>query len=192
VLRAEVFAARAEARRLLAEAQGRADALVAEARGQAEAIARQAREEALAEGRSQAAEALVRASLQAGHLLAEAEPRAVELALEIAARLLGRDLERDPALVAELSATALQAARRARAVVLRVHPLDARRLREHRPRLMALIGRAVDVTVRDDAQVQPGGCVVETEFGTIDGQLRTRFELLRALLLPAAPAPEAR
>jgi type III secretion protein L len=50
---------------------------------------------------------------------------------------------------------------------------------------MELIGRAVDLSIRDDADVERGGCVIQTEFGTIDGQIRTQFEMLRNVLMPA-------
>jgi type III secretion protein L len=69
-------------------------------------------------------------------------------------------------------------------MVLKVHPEDGKILREKRPRLMELIGRAVDIAIRDDAEVERGGCIIQTEYGTIDGQIRTQFEMLRNVLMP--------
>jgi type III secretion protein L len=185
VLNAEEFEAHTAARQIVLEAQKKAEEIKAEALRFKEEVFARARDEARAEVQAWAAEELARAKMQAGQVLARSEADALELALKIAARIIGRDLEREPQVVAEICATALEAVRGAKAMVLRVHPEDGKLLREKRPRLMELIGRAVDLSIRDDADVQPGGCVIQTEFGTIDGQIRTQFEMLRNVLMPA-------
>jgi type III secretion protein L len=192
VLNAEEYEAHTAARQIVVDAQKKAEELKAEALRFKEEVFAKARDEARAEVQAWAAEELARATMQAGQLLAQSEPQALDLALRIAARIIGRDLERDPALVAEICATAMEAARSSRAMVLRVHPDDGKLLREKRPRLMELIGRAVDLAIRDDADVQPGGCIIQTEFGTIDGQIRTQFEMLRNVLMPADARKEPR
>lgn len=185
VLNAEEFDAHKRARMIVVEAERRAEELKAEALRFKDEVFAKAREEAKADVQAWAAEELARAKVQAGQLLANAERDALELALKMAAKIIGRDLERDPALVAEVAATAMEAARSAKAMVLRVHPDDGRLLREKRPRLMELIGRSVDLAIRDDPDVERGGCVIQTEFGVIDGQIRTQFEMLRNVLMPA-------
>jgi len=47
-----------------------------------------------------------------------------------------------------------------------------------------LVGRAMDISIKDDAEVEAGGCIIQTEFGTIDAQLKTQFEMLKAVLVP--------
>jgi type III secretion protein L len=185
VLNAEEFEAHGKAKEILAEAQKKAEEIKAEALRFKEEVFAKARDEAKAEVQARASEEIARAKMQAGALLAESEKDAPELALKIAAKIIGRDLERDPEVLAEICATAIEAARSAKAMILRVHPEDGRLLREKRPRLMELIGRAVDLSIRDDSDMERGGCVIQTEFGTIDGQIRTQFEMLRNVLMPA-------
>ena len=64
-------------------------------------------------------------------------------------------------------------------------------LRDHRKRLMDLLGRTKDIAVREDPEVKRGGCVVETDHGTIDAQLETQLQMLEAALLgdPKTRAP---
>jgi type III secretion protein L len=57
-------------------------------------------------------------------------------------------------------------------------------LRERTPQLMQLIGRSVDLAIKDDPDVEAGGCVIQTEFGTVDAQLTTQLQMLRNVLLP--------
>jgi type III secretion protein L len=192
VLNAEEYDAHTTAKQIVADAQKKAEEIKAEALRFKEEVFAKARDEARADVQARAAEELARAKMQAGQLLAEAEKDALELALKISAKIIGRDLERDPEVLAEIVATSIEAARGAKAMILRVHPEDGKILREKRPRLMELIGRAVDLSIRDDAEVERGGCVIQTEFGTIDGQIRTQFEMLRNVLMPADAKKEVK
>lgn len=192
VLNAEEFEAHGKAKEIIAEAMKKAEEIKLEALHFKEEVFAKARDEAKAEVQARAAEELAKAKMQAGAILAEGTQDALELALKIAAKIIGRDLERDPDVVAEICANAMEAARSAKAMVIRVHPEDGRLLREKRPRLMELIGRAIDLSIRDDADIERGGCVIQTEFGTIDGQLHTQFEMVRNLLMPADARKEVK
>ncbi len=192
VLNAEEFEAHTTAKQIVAEAQKKAEEIKAEALKFKEEVFAKAREEAKAEMTARASEELARAKMQAGQMVADAEKDVVELSLKIAAKIIGRDLERDPDTVLEICASAIQSARGAKAMVLKVHPEDAKLLREKRPRLMELIGRALDIAVRDDTDVERGGCIIQTEYGVIDGQLRTQFDMLRQLLTPETGKKEVK
>ena len=64
------------------------------------------------------------------------EPQLVELALKMSAKIIGRDLERDPMVVAEIAATAIETARASKAMILRVNPKDGATLRGAKPKLI--------------------------------------------------------
>ncbi len=176
-------AARAEASALAREAAAGAAAVrrEAEALGRAEGLAR-----GLAEGRAAAAETLVRAAALRDRWLAEVQGEAVELGLDVARRLLGRELRADPGAVRALAVEALAAARGRRRVVLRLHPQAA----------AALAGAAADgalaaaaavpsVGLLPDPALDPGDAVVETEAGEVDGRLAARLSAVRAALVGA-------
>ncbi len=107
----------------------------------------------------------------------------VKLALRVAEKIIGRDLERDPRVVTEIVATAVDNVRNVRELTLRVNPNDARVLREHKRQMMELIGRVKEIAIKEDADVASGGCVIETEAGTVDAQLATQFEMLQRVLI---------
>ncbi len=192
VLNAEEYEAKTAGKQIIAEAQAKADELKAEALRFREEVFAKAREEAKADVQARAAEELARAKMQAGQIIADAEKDVVELALKVAAKIISRDLERQPEVLLEIVANCTEAARSAKAMVLKVHPEDGKLLREKRPRLIELIGRAVDISIRDDSEVERGGCVIQTEFGTIDGQIRTQFEMLRNVLMPTETKKEVK
>ena len=184
VMNAEVFEARQGAQAILEEAQREKERILAEAQREREELLVKTREQGRQEGLAQATEILLRAKMQAGELLGNYEKDVIALALRIAEKIIGRSLEKDPELMVELCASAIDNLRSARAMVLRVHPKTAAVLRAKKPVLMELIGRAVDLAIKEDPEVAPVGCIVQTEFGTVDAQLPTQLEMLQNILLP--------
>jgi len=184
VLNAEEYEAHTQAKQIVLDAQRRADEIKAEAIRYKEEVFAKAKEEAKADVQARQAEEIARAKMEAGQIIENAEKDIVDLALAVANRILGRDLERDPNLVMEICANAIEVARASKAMTFRVNPEDGKLLREKRPRLMELIGRQVDLAIRDDAEIERGGCIIQTDYGTIDAQIRTQFEMLRTLLMP--------
>lgn len=184
VMNAEVFEARQGAQGILEEAQREKERIIAEAHREKEDMLAKAREQGRQEGLAQATETLLRAKMQAGEILAREERDVVTLACKIAEKIIGRDVERDPSLLADICAKAIEELRSARAVVLRVNPKSAAVLRARKAELMELIGRAVDVAIKEDPEVAPVGCIVQTEFGKVDAQLPTQFEMLQNVLFP--------
>ena len=176
--------ARQSAQGIIEEANREKERILAEAQREREEVLAKAREQGRQEGLAQASEVLLRAKMQAGEMLANNEKDVIALACKIAEKIIGRDVERQPELLVEMCATAIEQIRSARSMILRVHPKTAQVLRARKPELMELIGRAVDLAIREDQEVAPVGCIVQTEFGTIDAQLPTQFEMLQNVLLP--------
>ncbi len=192
VVNAEEFEARTTARDIVADAKKQAEEIVAEANREKEKVFAKAAEDAKADVMAKASEEIARAKIQAGQILAESEKDIIELSLKIAAKIIGRDLQRDPEIIIEICATATEHARAAKAMILRVNPKDGALLREKKPKLMEQIGRTLELAIRDDADVEPGGCLIQTEFGTIDAQLKTQFDMLRNVLYPDSTKKEAK
>ncbi|MBF5044873.1 MULTISPECIES: type III secretion system stator protein SctL [Myxococcaceae] len=184
VVSAEVYDAHQAAQALLEEARREREQLLAQAQREREAVLAEARAQGRQEGLAQVTEERLRARAEAAALLARTEQDAVALALRIAARLLGRDVERSPELLVDLCASALAQLRGERAVVLRVHPDAAAELRQRRPELLARLAPGVDVTLKEDPSVQRVGCILETDSGTLDAQLDTQLQMLERVLLP--------
>lgn len=178
------------------QASERAEALLADARAEAAALLRDAaseaalrREEAAregqAEGLAQAAAVLLAAEARRDMRLAAAEADAVELALEVARRLLGRALAEDAAAVRAAAEGALRAVRGRRRATLRLHPRAAEALEGEAGPLGAVAGLPAVELVADPA-LDPGDAVVETEAGAVDGRLEVRLAAVRRALLAAA------
>ena len=182
VIPGPVFEARAEAVRIVAAAQSEAAALVAASRAGAGRAALDAQEAGRLAGHAEVAVALSQALAIRDSALAEAEREVARVALAAAERLVGEALRVEPERIANIVGDALARARRARDVVVRVHPDDAAALESLRAVVAARAGRPGAFSVRPDPEVTRGGCLVETDLGTIDGRLETRLDALARAL----------
>lgn len=183
VVEAEVYEAHQRAKEIVEAAERQAEEIVAQAESEREDALGEAREQGRQEGLAQATEVLLRARQEAAALVERSEEELVRLALLVAEKIVGRALELDPNVILDISAQAIESVRQQRELVLRVHPEDAVRLRNSRKKLMDLLGRTKDIAVREDSEVERGGCVIETENGTVDAQLSTQLRMLEAALL---------
>jgi type III secretion system HrpE/YscL family protein len=176
----------------LYDAQRRAREVVEAAERQAEEIRRAAQEDAenarsrghaqgYEEGLARATEVLARAYAERDALLGDAEREAVELALRAAEKIMGREVERGAA--AEIVTQALTAVRRARRIRVRVSPADLEAVRAREAALVARLAPGAGFELCEDPAVPRGGCIVETEGGSIDARLETQIGALRRALL---------
>ncbi|HYN85487.1 MAG TPA: type III secretion system stator protein SctL [Pyrinomonadaceae bacterium] len=189
VVKRPVVEARAEARRLLAEAEAEAREL----RETAERVARELREAAYEEGREAALlefnQLLLDARERRDSAFQTAERDLLRLAVKLAEKIIGREVERDSGALADIVSTALRHARQSESLTVRVNPSDMPTVEAHRARLDPA-GRARFVDLVPDPRVRPGGCVIESESGTVDAQLDTQLRVLERALLSRAPGED--
>jgi type III secretion protein L len=183
VVNAEVYEAHQEAANIVAAARQRAEEITEVARAERAKALVEAREQGRQEGLAQVTETLLKARAHRDQLIAGAEREAVALACKIAEKIIGKDLERSPEVVINICATVIDNVRNVAALTVRVNPRDAAILRDHKKQLMELIGRVKDIAIREDSDVPPAGCIIETDSGTIDAQLSTQLEMIQRVLL---------
>lgn len=185
VIDGAVFDAQREAERIRAEAAADARRVREEAQRDADALRARAVAEGQAAGRAEAAAALVQARRSVAALEEQARAGVVRVAIRVAERIVGRALEADPALCAEVCAAALGELRRARAAVLRLHPDDVPLVQARLPELRARAEGAELVLVADPG-VGRGGCVVSCDAATVDARIETQLAALERALLESA------
>jgi len=127
------------------------------------------------EGLERLADAVAMLRLQAERLADQARADAVEIAFQAAARILETELRQSPEPLFALVRSALRRAGDSRRVVVRLSPDDARLVETDRDRLAVGALAVARVEIVADASLAPGDCVVETDFGKVDGRLATRL-----------------
>ena len=196
---------RAEVEAVLAQARADAAETMADAHVQAGALREAAWQEGLHAGRTEArtrAEAEIRAewaahkdalraemdtlTRQIGEarevLWRQQEPEMVALALDIARQVVKTEITQNPEVVRAVLSNALRRLTDKDNVRVRVSVGDAARVKEMRQDLLEVVDGLRHLEILDDRRVGDGGCVIETNAGSIDAKIETQMaEVARAL-----------
>ncbi len=187
IIKGETADARADAQTIRDRALAEAERIRQEAELEAEKLKEQAYQLGHQEGReagaAELAEVIAKVAARMQAIEAQVEPQLRDLAVTIARKVLGRELEFHPEGVVDIVKQALsEKARQRREIYLRVHPDDLQMIREHKPDLLEVLSRAKEIGLREDPDVQRHGVIIETEAGTIDAQLETQLAVFERVL----------
>ena len=146
------------------------------------------REERQAEPRSTEAEAELLGRLgasvevlrlQSERLAEQARADALEIGFQVARRILEIELSTSPESLFSLVRSAIRRAGESRSLQVRLHPADKALIESQggAERIDPLVVAAVELVA--DPLLSRGDCVVEADFGTVDGRLDGRLAELR-------------
>ena len=174
-----VRSARAEAERQIASAQARVAEIEANARerglAEAQAVAQaQVQQEvqlAVTDLRDQLTATLDELAGLREQMAAHAEQDLVRLALEIAKKVVQREVRVDHEIVMTLARIALGRLHSRANATVRLHPEDYAYVWSHRERLTS--EGAVELV--EDRSIGLGGCIVQSEMGEIDARIEQQF-----------------
>ena len=175
---------------VLLDARRQADALLAEARQQAATLIEAEQSRATEETRQaqlsvfeQASKELLRALQRDWYTaLSRLEEEVTLLAVDIAEKVLRRRLESDPETILPLVQEAIQRLAGSAKVQVVVHPQQEQAVREAQEELASLLGAdsRLEVLVREE--VEPGGCLIYGDRGSVDARLSTQLQTIRTAL----------
>jgi len=179
-LLAVVEAARAEADQI--RAQARAEGFAA---GHAEGAAA-----ARAEAQAQVAPAVQALSAAADAIAAEradladqVEARAVELAFELAEKVVAGAIAAQPERVLDVVRGGLRCFMERERVQVLVHPEDLGLVRDAMEDIAAELGGIDHIEVQEERRLSRGGAIVRTPAAQVDAGLRTKLERAREIVM---------
>ena len=172
----------ADATQLRASAEADAQALLVVARAEADRIRAAATAEGRERGLAAVTELLVSARAEALRSRRAATLDLRGLAVKIAEKLLGRTLALDPAAVVDLTTEALRHAGEPKAIRIRSNPDDLALLESGRPRLLDRARSAGALHLEGDASIERGGCIIESELGSVDARLSVQLDAIERAL----------
>lgn len=179
------------------EAQSQAEAILEEAKRDAEAIReevgrilaraekeyeeekKRGYEEGHQEGLAQATEIIVRAESEREKIISQSEPEIVTLIQAITEKVIGREVEKG-AIVSVVKKALSQII--GNKVTIRVSPADFRFLKEKEKELTVELDHSRSLSFREDPTIVAGGCVIDSELGTIDAQLPQQLKAIKKSL----------
>ena len=117
-------------------------------------------------------QAIANFDLEQKDYFARVEAEVVQLALAIAGKILHREAQVDPMLVAAIVHLALGQLKEGSAATIRVRPEDAAKWRDH----ISSQALQLSVKVAEDSDLDRGDCILETELGTVNFSLDAQLK----------------
>jgi type III secretion protein L len=193
VVKAAEVKAIVDARALLDAAAAEAERIRAAAREAYEQEKQRGYEDGHAAGKEQLAEELARLSAEGARLASDFEARIPEIVMSALRQILGTYDQTE--LVLRTVSQALRMFHHQTELTLRVPPDRVEEVRMRVGELRAGSGARADIAVAADRHLPPGGCVLESELGSVDASIETQLAVLeramRKELAGRSPAPAA-
>lgn len=201
-------AASKEANAIVDQARADAEQILADARAQSEAVREEARQQGYSAGEAAARQEVeahlnevwekqtyaIKGNIQGiidaiidarQELWEQSEQEMVSLVLEVAQKVIKVEVQQNPNVICEMIRHAMRRVVDKETVRIRVNPDDIERVRGEREGLMRVLDGIRHLEIDDDRRIGPGGCVIETNGGTIDARIDTQFEQVEEALKAA-------
>jgi len=186
VLKREVYEATREARDLIAQAQEKARHIIEEAERGRDRIREEARREGQTRGLAEWNDMLVRMRQHGDALEKNWEENMLRLSVQIARKIIGEELRQHPEAILSIIREVLNSTRIGKHLVLQVNESEAEYVRSKVQALKQFLGSG-DIEVVAASNVEPGGCIIDSELGIIDARLETQLKCLEEALVRHSP-----
>lgn len=133
------------------------------------------------EGQASVTEELAKVQKQQQDLLTRVEKEAIGLVYEIAQKLIGDALKDSDEAIIGMIRQALQSSM-GNELTLFVNPEDFDRVKAHEQKLLGMVQAIQSLHLKASEKVRPGGCIVESELGTIDAEFDLQMEAIKRAL----------
>ncbi|MDR0709687.1 MAG: flagellar assembly protein FliH, partial [Spirochaetaceae bacterium] len=119
--------------------------------------------------------------------LADTEQQIIDLALLIARKVIKTISESQKTVVLQNIAQALKKVKARGTILIRVNIADLKLTTEHSKTFIRMMEGAKNVQIVEDSSVDPGGCIIETDFGEVDARISSQLAELEAKILELSP-----
>lgn len=120
-------------------------------------------------------------------IIEESETQLVNLVLLIAKKVVKVISENQKNVVINNVIQALRKLKTRGDVAIRVNLADVKLASDHVKDFVRMVENVRSVTVLEDSTVDPGGCIIETDFGQIDARISSQLHEIEERILELAP-----
>lgn len=113
---------------------------------------------------------------QRQHLSADLDHVIVELSLSIAERIIRKEVSLDKSIIRETIRDSLKYIDDHERIVIRVNPEDWQNVKAYEDEIRSFTNELKILQIQEDDHVESGGCVIESNTGMMDAQIKTQLE----------------
>ena len=104
------------------------------------------------------------------------------VAIKAAKKIVAAELQTNPEVILDIVSSTLKTVAQHKRVILYVSKQDFEFVENSKNRLKPIFEELESLSVREREDIEPGGCVIETEIGIINARLQDRWRTLEAAL----------
>lgn len=180
IVPAEDFTTLETAKSLVKKVKEDAEAFKKETLIEAEKIKEAAFQEGFQEGLHSLNKHLVALDHELKHLREDIQKKILPLALKAAKKIMGEELRLHPDRIVDIVLNALKPVTQHRKVVIYVNRDDFQMLESHKNKIRAIFDHLENLIIQERDDIEPGGCMIETEAGMINAQLENQWRALES------------
>jgi len=117
-------------------------------------------------------------------MIKEGEREILKMVMAIVRKVIKREIEVDPDIIVRVTRDALGQAADARRILIKVNPLDWKRLKEIEQEILPGENNGNHhIQIEEDKSIQRGGCIIKTEKETIDARIDQQIREIEKTLM---------
>ena len=110
----------------------------------------------------------------------DVQKRILPLALKAARKIIGEELRLHPDRIVDIVLTSLKPVTQHRKIIIYVNKADLDRLEAAKAKIRNIFEHLESLSIQERGDIEPGGCMIETEAGIINAQLENQWRALEA------------
>ena len=145
-----------------------------------ELLKKQAYEDGYQKGLEKFNEALAKIDAEIKRLHEDFQKKLLPIALKAAKKILGEELQLHPERITDIVIQALKPVTQHHHIKIYVHPKDLAILEKDKEKIKKIISHIESFSIQERNDIEPGGCIIETEAGIINAQLENQWRAMEA------------
>ncbi len=113
-------------------------------------------------------------------LRGEIQKKMLPLTLSAARKIIGEELKIHPDRIVDIVLNSLKPVTQHKKIVIYVNKSDLAVLEEEKPKLKKIFEHLQSLSIQERDDIEPGGCIIETEAGIINAQLENQWRALES------------
>lgn len=178
IVPASEFSSALEAYQILEKVKADALKYKQEVAEEIEKLKEQAQKEGFEEGFKKWIEQIAKVEEEIVIVRKETEKVALPVALKAAKKILSRELELSENAIVDIVSNSLKSVVTHKKITIYVNKKELEALEKNRNKIKDIFENLEILTLRERSDVEPGGCIIETEGGIINAQLENQWRIL--------------
>ncbi len=106
------------------------------------------------------------------------QKKILPLTISAARKIIGEELKLHPSRIVDIVMHALKPMTQHRKIIIYVNKSDIEALESAKPKIKKIFERLENLSIQERDDIEPGGCIIETEAGIINAQLENQWRSL--------------